>query len=134
MKKIITLLLILAFAFVGCAGVAVKTDDVAVKKVLILATARIAGYELVKKEPKYADTALMLCNGLLTAESTVSADVILNQIMKYAEKDPLVAMTLMDVMSLIEIQGGVPLDVAKLELVKAAAQGFAQGVQLGLMK
>lgn len=119
----------------ACAGFQVAADHEQVALVGIKATARIAGYEFAKKMPGSVESAKVVCNQVLAADTTAAAELLVNRVYQFAEADPLVMATVSDMLTLIDIDIDVsPFPAEKIPRLRAAAQGFLEGVAIAGMK
>lgn len=129
------IVIITGFCF-GCAGIQVnqQVEDVALKS-----AARIAGYEFATKNKDLAGQALPIAKAILSAANNDAPDT--GDLLKSSAKlltgkigDPIIAASISDVVSLIKYQGAdVSLSMQNAE-IKAALEGFIEGISLAVGK
>lgn len=126
--SMIVVAVFIAISLVGCLDVGSTASDVMIK-----AGARVAGYSLAQDNPALAAVILPQAQTLLAAASGDQAqfvDVLFPAAVALLTKntnDPLIAASIADVLSLVSIDATVPI---KAGFMKAAVQGFAEGITL----
>lgn len=128
------LILIIAFLFLaGCSGIQFNTAE----NVALKVAARTAGYKVSQTNPELAALALPYAKGILAAKDNAElTDVLwpvaIKLITEKTVADPLVAASVADVLSLIDVPAATP--EIKAENIRVALSAFVEGVELAGVK
>jgi hypothetical protein len=124
------MVLILAFLFLaGCSGWQLNNAE----NVALKAAARTAGYKISQNNPEFSALALPYAKGMLAAKDNAElTDVLWPVAVKFIEEktgaDPLLAASVADVLSLIDVDAAAP--EIKAENIRIALAAFVDGVEL----
>lgn len=128
MKKII-MALFLCISLVGCSAIGVKPTPT--NEALATSAGQILGYKFAQQNPTLIQPALALATSLSTGDVTedmvAAAKVVAIQ---YFQADPLLTLELTNVLNLIQVTDPTTGQEFDLTLVKAAAKGMIEGIQL----
>lgn len=119
----------LAVFLIGC------LDEKAVNTVAIKSAARVAGYTLAQDNPELAVVALPQAQTLLAAadgDEVQFTEVLFPAAVALLQKgndNPLIAASISDLIGLVEAGDNVSVPV-RAEMMRAAVQGFSEGIML----
>lgn len=112
----------------GCAGVAVNTNTNAV---LAESAGQVIGYKFAQQNPTLIEPALTIATGLTTDNATQDMVLAIQALAaKQFANDPLMAMEMVNLFKLVQIQQTGSVVQYDMTLVKAGAWGFIEGVTL----
>ena len=131
--KIYFLVILTVMFLAGCSGLQLtNAENVALK-----VAARTAGYKIAHNNPELAALALPYAKGILaTKDNTELIDNIWPAAVKLVTEqtgaDPLIAASVADVLSLIEVDAATP--EIQAENIRIALAAFVEGVELANIK
>ena len=127
-NKISAFLMVLIFC-AGCAGI--TTNGNQDKLVIVKSVARIVGYKIVARDKNLTDPVKLFCKSLSTGEMNQAiADSVRAFLTDKFRDDPLMVASISDLLGLIQIKTAAGASLYDADLVKAAAAGILEGVQL----
>jgi len=130
MKKALSILtvVIAAMFIVGCAGLHLNSNE----NIALKSAARIAGYKIAQNNTELAAQALPYAKALLATEDSAK---LTNSLWPAAVKliqekinDPLIAASIVDVLSLVQVDAGtMDINAGNIKITLAA---FIEGIEL----
>jgi PBP1b-binding outer membrane lipoprotein LpoB len=131
MKYIVILLAIVLLA--GCSGLQLTN----VENVALKAAARTAGYKIAQNNPEMTALAVTYAKGILATKDNTELTAVLwpsavKLITEQTGADPLIAASVADVLSLIEVDAATP--EIKAENIRIALAVFIEGAELANLK
>ena len=131
MKKF-SIVLIMAIFLCGCISFQVGSDE---KELAAKIAARHVGFELQKEYPDIAKEVLALSEEILLAEKDdillIAIDRVISVLTDEVIDDPLLAMDIQDLVSLVQIKADVEITQEQKDLVDAISKGLISGIELG---
>jgi hypothetical protein len=126
MKKL--LLVCLCFAMLGCSVIGIKPTPT--NETLALSAGQIFGYKFAQQNPTLIDSAMATATSLTAGSATQDAVAAVKILaMKYGA-DPLLTLEITNILNLIQLTDPTTGQEFDMTLVKAAATGVIQGLQL----
>lgn len=130
--KICIIIMIAAMIMIGCVPAQVQVDPVS-QEVIARIAARHLGAELQNRYPVVAKEILSLSKDILIAiedENLVTLTDAMASILVTRISDPLLAMDIRDLISLIKIDIGVKVMEDQRNIIKTVARGLVSGIEL----
>ena len=131
--KICVIIMIAAMIMIGCTSAQIRVDQDS-QEVMAKIAARHLGDELQNKYPDVTQEILVLSKDILIAiedENLVTLTDKMVSVLVTKISDPLLAMDVKDLISLIKVDVGVGVTEDQRNIIKTVARGLVSGIELG---
>lgn len=131
--KICVIIMIAAMIMIGCVPAQVQVDP-AGQEVIAKIAARHLGAELQNRYPDVTQEILLLSKDILIAiedKKLVTLTDKMASVLIVGISDPLLAMDIKDLISLIKVDVGIGVTEDQKNIIKTVAKGLVSSIELG---
>ena len=128
-KRLSVILILAVFVLAGCSHFPIQIRDDNTKSTLVKIAAKVLAYKFLQKNPDYKEPVKFYCQAVQEGEINQAViDIAVDYLNDKAEDDIILKSALADLAGLVTVDMSDP--AFDLELVKVAATGFMEGIEL----